>query len=122
MKFLVAESELLGLFKICVNCVNEAQGHDNHRKRTFINIILKCDVCTNKRSWNSQPFVSFIPAGNLQLSSTFLFAGAIRSQALRNFEFLKMANTNTDIFYMHQKELPPVNKYTFLEEKSRELL
>ncbi len=39
-KFLVAESALLGLFNVCVNCVNKAQGHNNHRKRTFINIIL----------------------------------------------------------------------------------
>ncbi|KAL3842060.1 hypothetical protein ACJMK2_020125 [Sinanodonta woodiana] len=92
-KFLVAESALLRII--------------NHRMGTFINIVQKCDFCSHKRSWNSQPFVGSIPAGNLLLSAAILFAGAIPSEAMRIFEFLKMV-------------LPPAMNYTFLEAKKQE--
>ncbi|KAL3884707.1 hypothetical protein ACJMK2_025016 [Sinanodonta woodiana] len=86
-KFLVAESALLSLFSVCCNCGNGAQG--------VINIVQKCDFCSHKGSWNSQPFVRFIKAVNQLL---FCLLEAIPPQAVRIFEFLKMTHTNIDTF------------------------
>lgn len=70
--FLIYETQL---FTHCCHCHLPISGMRKIVIGTFIRIEQNCPYCFYKHIWDSQPFVSKIPLGNLMLSSSILFAG-----------------------------------------------
>lgn len=69
---------------------------------TFVGILQECIVCNYKRQWSSQPISRGTPLGNLLLSASILFAGALPTKTLRVFEVLNCASISLSTFYDHQ--------------------
>ena len=69
---------------------------------SLLKIRQRCMACGCKRTWDSQPFIANIPAGNLMMSAAILCAGALPSKALRIFEFLNCSAISKPTFFRHQ--------------------
>ena len=57
----------------------------------------------NCRTWDSQPYTKTIPAGNILLSSSILFAGSTAAKSLKVLRFLGCQAIHRNTFYSHQK-------------------
>ena len=59
---------------------------------TFLSVKQLCTSCGHLRTWNSQPCIGkgALPAGNILLSASILYAGASPTQVLRVLEFLSV--------------------------------
>jgi len=68
-----------------------------------ISVLQVCKSCGKHFQWSSQPMVENIPAGNIILSASILFAGAIPSKVLRVMEFCGLECISLSTFYRHQK-------------------
>ena len=88
-KYLVFESNLLSLFTTCPQCglVTEPT---TYTIGTFVGVLQECIACNNKRQWASQPISNGTPLGNLLLSASILFAGALPTKTLRVFDVFKL--------------------------------
>ncbi|KAJ8043634.1 hypothetical protein HOLleu_10820 [Holothuria leucospilota] len=74
--FLVMESCLLLLFKLCDLCMGPVEAVVWKTVGTFIRIKKQCRHCGSITFWDSQEFVSSTPEGNLKLSAGILFLGS----------------------------------------------
>ncbi|KAK7477998.1 hypothetical protein BaRGS_00030756 [Batillaria attramentaria] len=77
-KFIVFQTQLLQLFEHCFACGQVALPSVRHVKGSFVRIEQECSNagCREKsHTWDSQPFIKDIPAGNLLMSSSILFSG-----------------------------------------------
>ena len=65
----------------------------------------------HKRTWESQPYVGSVPAGNILTSATILYTGSLPAKALRLFKFLNCANISVPTFFHHQSSYlqPSIN-------------
>ncbi|XP_070561301.1 uncharacterized protein [Ptychodera flava] len=107
-KFLVFEPNLLQLFNSCLMCHHETEGKVIKVKGSFIIIKQQCENCGFTREWASQPFIKDIPAGNILLSASILFAGCLPSKALQVFHHLRCLALTRRTFFHHQaKYLQP---------------
>jgi hypothetical protein len=105
-KFVVFESCLLQLFLICHACFSVGcSAAVSAVIGTMVIIRQKCDLCGETTSWNSQPYIRAIPAGNLLLSPAILFAGALPRKTLRVFEVMKLAVFQPSTYFRHQKQV-----------------
>ena len=75
---------------------------------------LNWDFCKNQTSlhdcnatqvWNSQPFIANVPAGNILLSASILFTGALPTKALRVFRHLNCATISPKTFFYISESL-----------------
>lgn len=106
--FLVFESALLLLFNVCVFCASCSVQNKKVIIGSFLRIIQSCNKCRKTRTWESQPFIGAIPAGNIMTSAAILYAGALPSQALRVFKILNCCTISAKSFFRHQtKYLQP---------------
>lgn len=103
-KYIVFEDCLLSLFNKCVNCGKATVGVIRATIGTFVRVKQACDNCESTREWDSQPFIRNIPAGNILLSSSILFTGALPSQVLRVMDNYKCATITKRTFFNHQKK------------------
>ena len=55
-------------------------------------------------TWNSQPFIKDIPAGNILLSASILLSGSSPAKALRMLKHVNMISIKERAFYDHQKK------------------
>ena len=101
-KYLVFESCLLALLSNCPAC-NYPTHPTTHTSGTFLRVTQSCEHCAHNHSWESQPLVEGIPAGNLLLSASILFAGALPTNTLRVLSFLRCASITPHTFYHHQQ-------------------
>lgn len=62
-----------------------------------------CSSCGHDREWESQPFMKNIPAGNILLSASILFAGASPTKALHIMDCLGCASITVRTFLNHQR-------------------
>ena len=67
-KFIVFESKLLDLFKVCSVCCAETTGVISWRRGTIVHVQQKYSSCGYVRNWNSQPYLGTMPSGNIPLS------------------------------------------------------
>ena len=75
---------------------------------TFLRIKQSCP-CGYERTWDSQPFIKNLPAGNILLSAAVLFAGATVTKVFKVFRHLGLVSTSVRSFFFHQtKYLQPV--------------
>ena len=110
-KFIVFEWNLLSLFTICQLCSGSTNAAIRQVMGTFISIYQDCS-CGWSRTWNSQPFVGNMPAGNLLLSASILFSGCVPSKVLRVLNHAKIQSITVMTFFNHQKGylIPTINK------------
>lgn len=101
-KYIVFESNLLTLFRQCEEC----GGINTSLKKivigTFLRLQQSCDECGHIRKCESQPFLSNIPAGNILMSASILYSGALPSKALHIMSNLKIASISLRTFFNHQ--------------------
>ena len=105
-KYIVFETCLLELFRICPLCNGEAVGEVNHVKGSLVVIKQRCvhqPSCGYTRQWYSQPFIADLPAGNLLLSAGILFAGAPVKTALRVMSSVNINVISYPTFIQHQR-------------------
>ena len=66
----------------------------------------ECESCTAAvTTWESQPSYGNMPAGNILLSASILFAGGSSRETLRVLKHLKIARISERTFYNHQKTI-----------------
>ena len=120
-KFIVFESALLQLFRVCFACLS-------HNVKppiikivgTFISIIQICGSCGKQFHWQSQPMIGNIAAGNILLSASILFSGALQSKVMRALSICGIRTISLSTFFRHQKQflLKTVSNVWQREEKS----
>ena len=88
-KYIVFESCLLSLFAACPICDQQAKVK-TRTTGTFLCVTQSCGDCDYQRIWESQPIINNVPAGNLLLSASILFAGAQPTKTLRVLEFFRV--------------------------------
>ena len=109
--FIVYEEQLLSLFKHCPRCHLPVSVKEKTVIGTFVRVQQSCQYCFYQHKWDSQPFVREIPLGNLILSSSILFSGAVPEQALRIFSYMHCATITSRAYYSHQQSflLPAIH-------------
>ena len=100
-KYIVFESNLLELFRRCPRCGISTEP-SSYTIGTFVGIVQQCEVCNYSQKWASQPISNNIPMGNLLLSASILFAGALPTKTLRVFQILNCATVSLSTYYSHQ--------------------
>ena len=118
--YLVFESALLLLFSSCIHC----SSHTSVKKvvtGSLLRIIQTCSNCSRRRTWESQPYIGKIPAGNILISAAILYSGALPSKALQMFQILNLATITRKTFFRHQNQYlqPAINS---VWKRSQELL
>lgn len=98
---MVFESALLLLFSSCVYC-SSLTTVKKVVLGSFLRIIQTCSRCGRKNSWESQPYIGKIPAGNILTSAAILYSGALPSKALQMFKILNLATITRKTFFRHQ--------------------
>lgn len=78
---------------------------------SYIRITQWCRTCDKKSIWESQPFIGNMPVGNILISASILYAGALPTKALRMLEILNCASISKKTFFRHQRQIlqPAVN-------------
>ncbi|XDV42435.1 hypothetical protein PO909_011101 [Leuciscus waleckii] len=74
-KYIVYENCLLELFEACPRC-RRASRPKTRTMGTFLRVEQNCPHCDFSRTWNSQPIIGSVPAGNLQLTAAVYTSGA----------------------------------------------
>ena len=100
--FLVYETALLLLFRVCVYCGAKSVNLQKFINGTFLRITQLCKNCQKSRTWESQPFVGRLPAGNLLTSASILYSGSSPAKVLRVFSILNCATISLSTFFRHQ--------------------
>lgn len=80
--YLVYETALYGLFATCIVCHSSETVVTKTTVGSFISISQKCSQCDHHHTWNSQPFISKLPAGNILTAAAILYSGALLTQVL----------------------------------------
>ena len=101
-KFIVFESKLLDLFKVCSVCCAETTGIISKRLGTLVHVQQKCSSCGYVGNRNNQPYLGTMPSGNILLSGAVLFSGSMISKELRPFNILNIVCYAHSTFYRHQ--------------------
>ena len=118
--YLVFESALLLLFSSCFYC----SCYTSVKKvvlGSFLRIIQTCSHCSRRRTWESQPYIGKIPAGNILTSAAILYSGALPSKVLQMFRILNLATISRQTFFRHQSQyLQPAIHHVW--KRSQELL
>lgn len=71
---------------------------------TYIHVEQLCQACLNVFTWDSQPFVKDQPAGNILMSASILFSGALPTKVLRVLNTMGCATISERTFFEHQKD------------------
>ena len=118
--YLVFESALLLLFSLCLHC----KSHTSVKKvviGSYLRIIQTCSKCYRRRTWESQPYIGNIPAGNILTSAAILYSGTLPSKALKMFQILNLSTITRKTFFRHQRQyLQPAVSSVW--KRSQELL
>jgi len=72
---------LLELFHNCPRYASRALPSGKHTIGSMWRVQQHCFFCGFYRTWESQPMIGAIPAGNLLMSSAILFSGLLKSKA-----------------------------------------
>ena len=67
-----------------------------------LQITQRCKRCSRKCTWDSQPWIGNIPAGNIMMSAAILCTGCLPSKSLRMFDFLNCSAISKRTYFRHQ--------------------
>ena len=98
------KSHLLSLFTACRSCHQYCDAEVAKQIGTFIRVRQHCSHCGHEWTWNSQPFIKDIPAGNILLSAAILFSGCTPGKVLHFLNCLQVACITDRTFYLHQTQ------------------
>lgn len=70
---------------------------------TYLHIEQRCSLCTSVFTWDSQPWLKTQPAGNILLSASILFSGALPTKTLRVLNTMGCATYSERTFFQHQQ-------------------
>lgn len=100
---MVFETALLSLFSSCMHC-----SHSTKVTKVVTGSLLRitqiCSNCDKYRTWESQPYIGNIPAGNILTSAAILYSGALPSTALKMFNILNVAINSQRTYFRHQTQ------------------
>ena len=102
-KFLVFKEQLLDLFKRCPRCAGPARRKINRTVGSLVVIAQWCTLCDFSQQWCSQPYIGGTPAGNIQLSTAILAAGASPGKVLKILHHMNVASVSYKTFMTHQR-------------------
>ncbi|XP_077076473.1 uncharacterized protein LOC143729210 isoform X1 [Siphateles boraxobius] len=88
-KYIVFENCLLELFEECPRC-RRASSPKTRTMGMFLRVEQNCTHCGFSRTWNSQPIIGSIPAGNLQLTAAVYTSGASFFTLEKIFQAMKL--------------------------------
>lgn len=97
------ESALLALFLVCKFCSSDTPNVKKFVNGSLLRITQYCGKCLKKHTWESQPFIGSMPAGNVLTSAAILYAGAFPAKTLRIFSSLNCAMISCATFFRHQR-------------------
>lgn len=117
---MVFEECLLALFEKCQRCGNETTT-TTRINGTFLNVTQKCSNCSFTFSWDSQPTLKRIPAGNVLLSAAILFSGSLPTKVLRLLKILGCASISRNAYFLHQESILQPSIFTIWNEHQTEL-
>ena len=117
-KFLVFESCLKLLLKFCSKCGGTIIESTETTSGSMFSVKMLC-VNNHLTSWNSQPLIKNIAAGNLLASAAILFSGNTFSRIAQFASFLKLKFfSHTTYYNIQNRYLFPVVKIAWNEERS----
>lgn len=96
-------SALLSLFTFCFSCrsptkiMTETIG-------TFLRIKLKCPSCSFTYTWESQPLVGDMPAGNLAFCNSIICSGSMPSKSIHLLELMNCQTISQVTYFKYQKK------------------
>ena len=100
-KYIVFEHCLLSLFRSCNKCGHLCTDITKHTIGTFLRLKRYCKACDDTVTWDSQTFIRNAPAGNILLSSSILFSGALPTKVLRVLPNLGCASITKRTYFNH---------------------
>ena len=71
---------------------------------TMVVVEQSCKTCGNKWRWASQPYIGGMAAGNLLLSASILFAGAVPGKTLKVLGLMGVAAISPATYFHHQSK------------------
>ena len=101
--YLVFESALLLLFSTCFFCRSSFCTIEKWTVGSLLRIKQICSQCNGDFTWDSQPRIGKVPAGNILISAAILYIGSIPAKALRMFKNLNCSTITRKTFFRHQK-------------------
>lgn len=101
-KFIVSRSKLLELFNTCKRCHSRATASVHQTVGTMVRVGAECEFCGFSWHWTSQPSLGNIPSGNLAMSASTLFFGALSAKVLRVLQCMGGAIITKRTFFSHQ--------------------
>ncbi|XP_067290036.1 uncharacterized protein [Pseudorasbora parva] len=109
-KFIVYEENLIELFRKCPVCTRSCTTH-LRTVGTLLCVDQVCTHCEHQKTWTSQPYVTNIPAGNIQLSAAVIFSGASFLLVEKFLQAFNIAGISHTTFVKHQRNLllPTIN-------------
>ena len=117
-KFLVFESCLKLLLKVCSKCGGTIFESTETTSGSMFSVKMLC-VNNHLTCWNSQPLIKNIAAGNLLSSAAILFSGNTFSRIAQFASFLNLKFFSHTTFYnIQNKYLFPVVNKAWKEERS----
>ena len=112
------ESCLLSLFATCTNCGWLKTSTSLATAGSFLQVRLHYSHCDTRYTWKSQPHINGVQAGNILMSASILFSGALPTRSLHLFQFLNCASISLPTFFSHQKQflIPAVDVWKAQQE------
>ena len=117
-KFIVFLSALLSLFTKCFSCSASAETL-TESIGTFIRIKMLCPLCSYQYTWESQPLINSIPAGNLALSTAILCSGSLPTKTITLFKLMNCSTINESTYFKYQRNyLNQAIQTTWIEQQN----
>ena len=101
-KYIVFEDCLLSLFTHCRVC-GGVTSVSKKTLGTYLHIEQQCSLCSSVFTWDSQPWLKNRPAGNILLSASILFSGALPTKTLQVLNTMGCATHSERTFFQHQQ-------------------
>jgi hypothetical protein len=116
--FVVARESLWELLQNCPSCSKPCLVDVVYQQGSFVSVSQECSRCVLVRRWNSQPFRSNIPAGNLKMAAAIHFNGGSASKVFRIFDTMNLARISYSTYHRYQKSiLQPVVWHCWLDQQ-----
>lgn len=118
-KLLVYKCNLVTLLEQCPICSHLCD-LTWYEIGTFVSVRRSCQHCHFCHTWDSQPFVKDIPAGNLNVSAAVYFNGISFSKINLFFKAVGLTSFCEQTFYRHVREyLQPTILHVWSESQTK---
>ena len=118
-KYIVFKQELFKLFKFCPECGATVTKKHQSTQGSQLFVTLVC-INGHKYSWQSQPMLEGMAAGNLLLSSSILLSGSTYTKVASLADILNLKFFSEKTFYNIQDRylFPVINEFWLKEQNS----